>query len=300
MSTNYHIWYSIVFRHEHFNVTEKAIVRILPTKNTSEFGEKRKLIFKTVTNGLHILASDDFVANSANSAPSLDFKVLSLDQHLQNYTDLVPFIDTHVFHIGYNTEGKIDQVVVPIRRSLSSVCREESVSQLRNYAGQEVIAEIESGASNPRFNNYLDQSPEGYYSTDSEALKEIVFEPTLTRNLLAWITINGTKLKNELIEIPLSSREVRLLYRIRSANHNLSTLRVADARGEINFTSEVLENEITFLSDKKIKWLQKNEHSFKIMNGKSKPLKENVSTSTHKNLRFTSENEPYLEIYIHL
>ncbi len=297
---NYKIWCEITFAHEYWNESNPQLFNIIPTDGTREFITRNTLLLRQEGNKFFVLAPVDWLARNS-STDVLEFKVESLDPYLINYTQSENFTAEKLttYELGENTIS-VEQarIVKSLYFNLT-----DSVSGLENASKTDILKEIIYPKGHELFQRSLDASDEGKYKL--QGLEEVIlYEKNGQKNKMAWLLLRADKKQKNQYKIDLKCNEVFLKYRVTSRKHNVADITIeaagSNSRDQIEFARSIEEDEAIFLSNTAIKWREKSEHSFRLMNGKKKPLIENLSSATHKNLRFTDNHQPYLEIFIHL
>lgn len=298
---NYKIWYEITFSHEYWNESNPRLFNVVPTDGTNEFIKRGNLLLRQEGNKFFVLASVDWLDQNEHTK-RMEFKVESLDPFLINYTQPENLSNERltIFELAENEISTEQSTTV---KSLYESLTDSSIGLL-NATGTDIFQEIIYPRNHKLFRQSLDAFDEGKYTIQGQN-DIIVYEKNRQKNLIAWMVIAPNNASQNQYKINLKSNEVFLKYRVTSKKHEVADLTIESIRSKedlnpVEFIMSLENDQAIFFSRDAIKWQEKSDHSFRLMNGKKKPLIENLSTAAHKNLRFTDNHQPYLEIFIHL
>lgn len=311
----YYKAHAIRFTHGYWNQTNPEFVKILPTNESKEkiqkLGGMIRLAPNRVEVGIPETRSEDFT-----SLGFLNYRVISSDPFFKNYSDTFDFDHNRLKHYCITDHDSIEDPILPIRRSLSRIYNRGLAGEIKNVMEERLVDQYPD-ASPEDIQKWIDGNEEGCYTVKKDREAAFIYEKSPTPDLIGWVSFStGVQAEKE---IQISPRQVGLKFRVHAKNQNLDSLNIEDVSGipeKLTFTKAVLENSVNYESTDSIRWLEKTDRTLQLMNGKTKPLIEKLPLSTNQNLKFkkrktdatesdvegpkTRENQPYIEIFIHL
>lgn len=291
---------NVTMKHRYWNRTNPALFQFRLADHSQESLDKLGARVNHKLNGIEV-GVPEYNMGSFNQLKALDYKVICLDPALKNYSSDLDFVDNEVAFYQVTEDGKYNKSVEPIVRSLGLVYSNEDISVLGNNLSKNVLDDYLDGLSGAEIASFIDHNNEGFYTSNVESFEHFIFEKSITKKLFAWVSIPVTM--SEEITLEIDTREVRLEYIVETNHHDPNTLNLVDETGDesdFTFDKTVIDNRAVFMSENPIKWKEGLDARLLLMNGKSKPILEGLPTSTNKSLKYDENQNPYLEIFIHL
>lgn len=298
----------LTINHEYWNVSKPELFDIGFSTSTKVLIDKLRIQYRKHGNTLHFLghrkASQYFASNKEKE--SITILLTLRDRNLVNYTDIEQSGDNELLYFSNQTGN--DQLIdslksLPIRRSLAMAYSESPQAKLMMEDGRQVSEVILIKPEQSGFARALDALDDGMYTSSDDNIGRFYYQPRLIKGLFAVVHLSLDNITDSAhYNLDLKSREVRLSYRVKSRDYDITKLKVIDAEQKIKFEQQQGNDEMIFTSDQAIKLHEKPAQNFQLINGARRPLREYMSMGTTNNFkRYNQDGNQFLnEIFINI
>lgn len=298
----------LTINHEYWNVSTPDILSVSFSSETAELIHKLKIQYRKLGNTLHFLGhgkASQYLSKNKEKE-SINILLTLKDRNLVNYTDVVQSGDKELLYFS-NQSGSLQLIDsmqnLPIRRSLAQVYTESPEANITKEDGASIFDEILIKPNQQGFARALDAMAEGIYTSSDNNIGNFYYQPKLVKGLFGVVSLNLDKISNpDIYQLNFKSREVRVAYRVKSKQHDITKLKVVDADSKINFEQKSGDDEMIFTSDQAVKLIEKPAQNFQLINGARRPLREHMSLGTTNNFkRYNQDGNQFLnEIFINI
>lgn len=293
---------------EYYGDDGTTFVTVIPTPEWADRFSKLGVVVKSTGNGIILLATDQALESLDRWAvdhPNLLLEVKSLDPGFKNLIQVTPFTNQET--IWYRWQDSIihKMEVIPIRKSLFPIFQNSPESKLQDEGGLDILSDTRLRPGDRGFHHLLASFPDGKYVLEGEAFFYV--KGGLQSGHFSMISVH---LKEWLaqenpvsIKLSLPVREVYLKYWIGSNHHDLESLSVQDEAGEIGFESKGIgPHGALFESKSKLKLFQHSPYKIRLINGKKKPLIEQLPLGTPAQMKPVElqPDEYFNEVFINV